>query len=106
MRSIRQWIDVVGQHMWRFYFSRPDASPESMTEPNRLQWEACSRAVALFSKEEYDILRVYFTSPWGKDLRVVEEYATQNGIPTVRIWATIKLANRAAAEERGLVDRR
>jgi len=103
---IRQWIDVIGNHMWRFYFSRPDADPGTMTDPNRLQWEACSRAVTLFSREEYEILHMYFTSPWGKDLHVVEDYAEQTGQTTIKIWSTIKAANRAAAEERGLVDRK
>lgn len=104
--NIRPWIDAVGQHMWRFFFSRPDADPEQMTDSNRQQWEACKRALTLFSKNERAVIEKYFSSGWGKDMTVVEEYSKQTGIAVNRIWDIVKAANRAACEERGLIDRK
>lgn len=106
MSTIKPWMDAIGQHMWRFYFSRRDADPERMTEPNRRQWQACSAAMTRFSREERDVMEMYFTSEWGKDLVTVAEYSEKNMMDVNRIWEIIKSANRAACEERGLIDRR
>lgn len=102
----KPWIDAVGNHMWRFYYSRQSADPEKMNMANRRQWEACSRALGRFSKAEQDIMRAYYTSEWGQDLYAVEDYSARTGIAVGRIWNVIKLANRAAAEERGLVEKK
>ena len=103
---MKPWMDAIGQHMWRFFFSRRNADPQQMTEPNMRQWMACSTALARFSREERDVIEMYFTSEWGKDLVAVEEYSEKNMMNVNRIWDIIKNANRAACEERGLVDRR
>lgn len=101
----KPWIDVVGNHMWRFYYSRPNADSATMTNANRLQWEACNRAIGRFSNAEQEIMRMYYTSEWGRDLHAVEDYSARTGTAVNRIWNTVKAANRAAAEERGLIDR-
>ena len=101
----KPWIDAVGNHMWRFYYSRPGADPSRMSAANREQWEACNRALGRFSKAEQDIMRMYYTSEWGRDLHTAEDYSARTGTPVSRIWNTIKASNRAAAEERGLIDR-
>lgn len=101
----KPWIDAVGNHMWRFYYSRPDADPSGMSLSNREQWEACNRALGRFSKAEQEIMRMYYTSEWGRDFRAVEDYSARTGISVSHIWNTIKTSNRAATEERGLIDR-
>ena len=101
----KPWIDAVGNHMWRFYYSRPDAEPSRMSAANREQWEACNRALRRFSNAEQEIMRMYYTSEWGRDLHTVEDYSANTGVSVGRIWDAIKAANRAAAEERGLIDR-
>lgn len=102
----KPWIDSIGNHMWRFYYSRPHADPSTMGNANRKQWEACDRAICRFSKSEQDIMRMYYTSEWGRDLHAVEEYSARTGTSVSHIWNTIKASNRAAVEERGLLDRR
>lgn len=101
----KPWIDAIGNHMWRFFYSRPNADPSGMSPANRKQWEACQRAVNRFSEPEQDVMRMYYTSEWGRDLHSIEDYSAKTGMPTSRIWTIIKTANRVAAEERGLIDR-
>jgi hypothetical protein len=91
--------------MWRFFFSRPEnVDPTIMTEPNRLQYEACRRAITRFSREEREIISMYFSSAWGKDMRAVDDYSKSTGVAVNRIWDVVKAANRTACEERGLID--
>ena len=101
----KSWIDAIGNHMWRFYFSRPDADPSGMEPSNRAQWEACHRAINRYNRTAQDIMRSYYTCEWGRDLHAVEDYSARTGMSINNIWNIIKSANRAAAEERGLIDR-
>lgn len=102
----KSWIDAIGNHMWRFYFSRPDADPSGMEPSNRAQWEACHRAMNRYNRTAQDIMRSYYTCEWGHDLHAMDAYSARTGITTDRIRFIIHSANRAAAEERGLIDRR
>lgn len=102
----KPWIDAIGNHMWRFYYSRRNADPAQMGPASRKQWEACHRALSRFNVTERDVMRTYYTSEWGRDLHTVEDYSARTGMSVNNIWNIIKTANRTAAEERGLIDRR
>lgn len=79
-----------------------------MTEPSRLNWEACDRAVKLFSERETDILRQYYLTDYGRfdDMRVIEQYAIRYGMTRSELWDLVKKANYNVIVERGLMDRR
>lgn len=102
----KPWIDAIGNHMWRFYYSRHNADPSQMGPASRKQWEACHRAISRFNDEEQNVMQMYYTSEWGRDLHAVEDYSARTGMSVNNIWNIIKTANRIAAEERGLIDRR
>lgn len=92
--------------MWRFYYSRYNADPAQMGPANRKQWEACHRAISRFNNAEQNVMQMYYTSKWGQDLHDVEDYSERSGMTVNNIWNIIGAANRAAVEERGLIDRR
>lgn len=102
----KPWIDAIGNHMWRFYYSRRNADPAQMGPASRKQWEACHRAITRFNTEEQNVMQMYYMTEWGHDLHAVEDYSARSGMTVNNIWNIIKTANRAAAEERGLIDKR
>ena len=63
--KIEAWYFNTAVHMWRFYFSVINPVPDRMTSPNRLNYEACSRAIQFFSKDDIDIMRMYYRSKIG-----------------------------------------
>lgn len=95
-------------HLWRFYFRYTDADPTKFTESSRLNWEASNRAVKRFTEQEIAILNKYYLTSYGnyEDLKVIKEFAEQNGIDPSKAWNIIKLANYEVAVERGLIDRK
>ncbi len=101
---MRTWIEATGNHMWRFYYSRPDADPSVMTDANREQWEACHKALEQFSATEKEIIQMYYTSDWKNDLPTVKDFSARTGIAEPKIWKTLKAAKKAVLAERGLID--
>ena len=59
-----------------------------------------------FTAKDKDILRMYFTSRWGDDIRTVEDYSLRHNVPVNVIWIVVKRACRSIMEELGLVDRK
>ena len=94
--------------MWRFYFrfEKPDLT--KMSEPNRLNWEACDRAARIFTEPEIELLRRYYMTGYGKyeDLQAISDFSEQNRIKHSEIWDIIKRANYEVIVERGLMDRK
>ena len=108
MINIGLWYVTTAVHMWRFYFRYKDKDPASFTEPSRLNWEACDRAVKTFSKVETEILNIYYMTSFGnyEDMKVIKDYAKQHGINPGQAWDVIKRANYTVIVERGLMDKK
>ena len=95
-------------HVWRTFFSvRKNNAYDGLSRVQQGQYEACERVyVTRFEQSDRIILETYYTSKWGDDRYVVEDYSARTGTSTGYIWQIVKLANRYVAEEIGILDRR
>ena len=105
---IKPWYYNTAVHMWRFYFRAMDANPDKMTEPNKLNWQACDRVFKITDPAHIDAMRMYYMTEIGKfnDMKAVKDYSSRNGMPEADIWDIINTANYSVIVERGLMDRR
>ena len=108
MINIALWYVPTAVHMWRFYFRYRECDPNTLTEPSRLAWEACDRAIHAFNDTEIEILRIYYMTSFGsyEDMRVIKEYAENHDINPGAAWDVIKRANYTVIVERGLMDKK
>ena len=104
----RLWYVTTAVHMWRFYFRYINADPEKFTKPSQMNWEACDRAIKIFSDFDRELLRQYYTTSYGnyEDMKAISNFASMNDIERSKAWETIKLANYEVIVQRGLMDRR
>lgn len=103
------WWRGIATHMWRTYFTLllDNADINNLSSPDRKFYTTCHNIFSSkFSPHDQDILRMYFTSPWGDDRTYVSNYAATHNINPKIIWMIIKRANRTAIEELGLLDRK
>ena len=103
-----EWWRGTATHMWRVYFAlqRDGFSWENLSEPNKKFYAVCHHVFTkYFVATDQDILRMYFTSNWGDDFYVVEDYSLRNKIPTTVIWMVIRRANKIVMEETGFLER-
>ena len=90
--------------MWRHYFSCTDTT--TLSESSRLQYEACQRATERFSKLENDIIRFIFSAPLAKNIvSIANDCASRFNLDVNKVYNTVNSANRAVAEERGLMEK-
>ena len=108
MKSIEWWRGTA-THMWRTYFAlqRDGFDWEKLSQPDRRIYAVCHHVFLKdFVKTDQDILQAYFTSRWGDDQYVVEDYSLKNNIPTKVIWMVVRRANRTVMEECGFLERK
>ena len=108
MKNI-DWWRSVSQHMWRTYFAlrQNGCEPEKLQGAKRRIYDACHPLYTTkFEPDEQEILRMYFTSQWGRDLHAVENYSRTRKIPSSSVWSVIRQANRAVMVEIGLLERK
>lgn len=104
-----EWWRTTATHLWRTYFAliRDGTSYEDMTDTNRRIWDLCDRIYReRFVTADQDILKTYFTSRWGDDIYVVEDYSLRHNIPIKVVWMIIRRANRTVTEELGILERK
>ena len=113
MTKTIEWWRNTSNHIWRTYFdiSRQidtgAATLETIAPSAQRIYSLCHRILyERFITADQDILRTYFSSRWGDDLYIVEDYSLKNNIPTTAIWKTIRRANRIVIEELGLLERK
>lgn len=108
MTISRLWYVTTSVHLWRFYFRYQKVDRTKLSEPSRLNWEACDRAISKFTDQEIDLLEQYYMVGYGnyEDMDAVRAYAEQNGIKPSDAWDTIKRANYEVIVERGLMERK
>ena len=102
----RLWYVNTAVHLWRFYFRFRNANPESMSDADRLNWQACDRAARKFTDRELECLRQYYLTGYGnyEDMRAVEKYVIEHGLNRSDAWDIVKRANYTVIIERGLMD--
>ena len=108
MKSIEWWRGVA-THMWRTYFAlqRDGFEWEKLSEPDKRIYAVCHHVYTkMFVKADQEILQTYFTSRWGDDMYVVEDYSLKHNVPVKVIWMVIRRANRTVMEEVGFLERR
>lgn len=112
-RSNIEWWRGTATHMWRMYFSLEEERKQGKLDwntlplPKQKMYAICNHLfLHKFVKTDQDILKTYFTSDWGDDQYVVENYASKNHIPKNVIWIVVRRAGRLAIEEVGLLERK
>lgn len=108
MKSIEWWRGIA-THMWRTYFTlaKDGLEWEKLSMPDQKIFAVCHHVyMRKFVKTDQDILRTYFTSRWGDDIYVVEDYSLKHNMPVKVIWMVIRRANRTVIEELGLLERK
>lgn len=109
MTKMTEWWRGTSTHMWRTYFdlSRNPERTDLLVPSTRKIYDVCHRVFCeRFTAADQDILRTYFSSRWGDDLYVVEDYALKHNLSTQAIWKVIRRANRILIEELGLIERK
>ena len=108
MKTVEWWRGTA-THLWRTYFAleRDGFNWDELSAPNKRNYAVCHYVyLKKFVKTDQDILRTYFTSKWGDDMYVVEDYSLRNNIPVKVIWMVIRRANRTVMEELGFLERK
>ena len=95
-------------HLWRFYFRFAPSDVCRLSEPSRMNWEACDRAICKFTPEQVELLKQYYLTGYGgyEDMQAVKDFAEQNGMKQSDAWDVVKRANYEVIVERGLMDRK
>lgn len=109
MKNVEWWRGTA-THMWRVFFAlkrEKNFEWNNLTPTDQRIYAVCHHVyLSKFVKADQDILQNYFTSRWGDDIYVVEDYSLKNNIPVSVIWMVIHRANRAVIEEVGLLERK
>lgn len=115
MKAVEWWRSVA-THMWRTYFSLEKENLEQdktgerwarVSSPDKKFYAICQDVLHnKFEEKDRNILRMYFTTPWGTDQHAVEDYSLRNNIPTTVIWIVIRRANRLVMESVGFLEKR
>lgn len=105
---MRLWYVTTAVHLWRFYFRFKDKDRTQLSEPSRLNYEACDRAIKRFTDAEINLLQQYYMTSYGNydDMKFVQDFTTMNGVRQKQVWEVIKRANYEVIVERGLMDRK
>lgn len=105
---MRLWYVTTAVHLWRFYFKFKDKDRTNLSDPSRLNYEACDRAIRIFTDAEVSILNQYYSTSYGNydDLKFVNDFSSMNDVRKKQIWDLIKRANYEVIVERGLMDRK
>ena len=85
--SSKEWWKDTAIHMWRTYFAllRDGFVWENLSDPNKRIYALCNHIyLKNFTKSDQDILKMYFSSHWGDDQYVVNEYSERTGTPDNR----------------------
>ena len=104
-----EWWRSAAYHIWRTYFAlkRDGVPPEQMTDAQKYICSMCDKVLSSqFVSVDQDILRTYFTSHWGDDLYVVEDYSIKHNVPVRVIWIVIRRASRLIMEETKLLEKK
>lgn len=104
-----EWWRGTATHMWRTYFAleRDGFKWDNLSQPDRRIYAVCHHVfLKKFVATDQSILRMYFTSRWGDDRYVVEDYSARTNIPTTVIWMVIRRANRIVMEETGFLEKK
>lgn len=108
MKTVEWWRGTA-THMWRTYFAleRDGFIWDDLSLPNQRTYAVCHHVfLHNFVRTDQEILKAYFTSKWGDDFYVVEDYSKRNNIPEKVIWMVIRRANRTVMEELGFLERK
>lgn len=111
-QQTQEWWKQTANHVWRTYFAIDTlyatlSSAPHLSASEHNIYSLCNRVVRnLRVPSDLDILRMYYTTPFGQELHNVRQYSESHGIPEHTIWNAVRHANRAVIEEIGLLDRK
>ena len=102
----RLWYVNTAVHLWRFYFRYRTADTSRMSEADRLNWQACDRALQKFTEPEQKCLQQYYLTGYGnyEDMRAIEKFIIAYGMERNSAWDVVKLANYTVMVERGIIN--
>ena len=103
MKTVEWWRGTA-THMRRTYFAleRDGFVYNKLSLSDQRIYAVCHHVfLHNFVANDQDILRAYFSSRWGDDIYVVEDYSLKHNIPVKIIWMVIRRANRTVMEEMG-----
>lgn len=110
-----EWWRSAATHMWRTYFSMITAQQDAITnnlptppvtDSQQRMFDTCDSIFRnRFTPADQNILKMYYTSPWGEDLNLVYDYSRKHNIPASVIWIVIKKAGRYAMQDIGLLEK-
>lgn len=106
-----EWWRSAATHMWRTYFSminteQIDTPHPPVSDAQKRIFDTCDSIFRnRFTPADQNILKMYYTSPWGEDLNLVYDYSRKHNIPASVIWIVIKKAGRYAMQDIGLLEK-
>lgn len=109
-KNKKPWWWNTAVHCWRVYFAMQRDGVGEWSEvplPKQRMYALCNHLyLKKFVKTDQDILQMYFTTEWGDDQYIVEDYSVRNDTPTSVIWIVITRACRMIMEDIGLLEKK
>lgn len=111
-RDSNDWWKPTANHVWRVYFSllrKYEADPDTLLSFSPAECTIYNACLAVCQKlsvpSDTEVLRMFYTTPRGKEIYNVEQFSATSNVPVPAIWKVVRHANRAVMVELHLLDR-